>query len=157
MRLIYFYRLIQLSISIIRILVKMYHLVLSVSVGPLHSSVLVQSLTCVRLFATPRIAALQASLSITNSWSSLSLTSIESVMSSSHLILCRPLLLLPPNPSQHQDYEIMKLLRKYKTMNEKWWQTLSKMLIHFYHFRDQIIILPGGLKLRWNEVDSRHR
>ena len=52
---------------------------------------------------------------------------------------------------------IKKLLRKYKKMNEKRWQTLSKMLIHFYHFRDQTIILPGGLKLRWNEVDSRHR
>ena len=44
----------------------------------------------------------QASLSITNSRCSPSLTSIESVMPSSHLILCRPLLLLPPNPSQHQ-------------------------------------------------------
>jgi len=44
----------------------------------------------------------QASLSITNSWSSLKLMSIESVMPSSHLILCHPLLLLPPNPSQHQ-------------------------------------------------------
>ena len=42
--------------------------------------------------------ARQASLSITNSWSSLRLTSIESVMPSSHLILCRPLLLLPPTP-----------------------------------------------------------
>ena len=98
MRLIYFYRLIQLSISIIRILVKMYHLVLSVSVGPLHSSVLVQSLTCVRLFATPRTAALQASLSITNSWSSPKLLSIELVMPSTHLILCRSLLLLPLIP-----------------------------------------------------------
>ena len=58
----------------------------------------VQSLSRVRLFATPRIAARQASLSITNSWSSLSLRSIESVMPSSHLILCRPLLLLPPIP-----------------------------------------------------------
>ena len=48
--------------------------------------------------ATPRIAARQASLSITNSRSSLRLTSIESVMPSSHLILCRPLLLLPPIP-----------------------------------------------------------
>ena len=48
--------------------------------------------------ATPRIAARQASLSITNSRSSLKLTSIESVMPSSHLILCCPLLLLPPIP-----------------------------------------------------------
>jgi len=58
----------------------------------------VQSLSRVRLFATPRIAARQASLSITNSQSSLRLTSIESVMPSSHLSLCRPLLLLPPIP-----------------------------------------------------------
>ena len=58
----------------------------------------VQSLRRVRLFATPWIAARQASLSITISWSSLRLTSIESVMPSSHLILGRLLLLLPPIP-----------------------------------------------------------
>ena len=58
----------------------------------------VQSLSRVRLFATPWIAARQASLSITNSRSSLKFMSIESVMPSSHLILCRPLLLLPPIP-----------------------------------------------------------
>ena len=57
-----------------------------------------QSLSRVRLFATQWITARQASLSITNSRSSLRLTSIESVMPSSHLILCRPLLLLPPIP-----------------------------------------------------------
>ena len=57
-----------------------------------------QSLNHVWLFATPWIAARQASLSITNSLSSLKLTSIELVMPSSHLILCRPLLLLPPIP-----------------------------------------------------------
>ena len=58
----------------------------------------VESLSRVRLFATPRTAALQASLSITNSWSLLKLMSIESVMPSNHLILCHPLLLLPPTP-----------------------------------------------------------
>ena len=58
----------------------------------------VQSLSCVRLFANPGIAAPQASLSITNSQSSLKPMSIESVMPSNHLILCRPLLLLPPSP-----------------------------------------------------------
>ena len=56
----------------------------------------VQSLSCIWLFATPWAAARQASLSITNFWSSLKLTSIESVMLSSHLILCCLLLLLPP-------------------------------------------------------------
>ena len=58
----------------------------------------VQSFSRVRLFATPLIAVRQASLSITNSRSSLRLTSIESVMPSSHLILCRPLFLLPLIP-----------------------------------------------------------
>ena len=57
-----------------------------------------QSFSHVRLFATPWSAAHQASLSITNSQSSPRLMSIESVMPSSHLILCRPLLLLPPIP-----------------------------------------------------------
>ena len=56
----------------------------------------VQSLSRVQLFATPWTAARQASLSITNSRSSPKLMYIESVMPSSHLILCRPLLLLPP-------------------------------------------------------------
>ena len=66
-----------------------------------HASKLVQSvqsLSCVRLFAIPWIAARQASLFITNYQSSLRFTSIESMMPSSHLILCRPLLLLPPIP-----------------------------------------------------------
>ena len=56
---------------------------------------LVQSLSHVRIFATPQAAARQASQSITNSWSLLKLMSIESVMSSNHLIFCHSLLLLP--------------------------------------------------------------
>ena len=76
-------------------------------VGAIHMFILlsiiewfssVQSLGRVLLFATPWMAACQASLSITISRSSLKLTSIKSVMPSSHLILGRPLLLLPPNP-----------------------------------------------------------
>ena len=55
----------------------------------------VQLLSHVRLFATPWITAHQASLSITNSWSSLKLMSIESVMPSNHLIFCNPYLLPP--------------------------------------------------------------
>ena len=62
------------------------------------SSVEFQSLSRVQLFATPWTTACQAALSITNSQSSLKLTSLELVMPSSHLILCRPLLLLPPIP-----------------------------------------------------------
>ena len=65
--------------------------VLPLSVVQLSS---VQSLSHIRLFVTPRTAACQASLSITNSWSLLKLMSIELVMPSSHLILGHPLLLL---------------------------------------------------------------
>ena len=65
----------------------------------MHTSIhLFQSLSPGQLGATPWIAARQASLSITSSWSLLKLMSIESVMPSSHLILCRPRLLLPPIP-----------------------------------------------------------
>ena len=71
----------------------------------------VQLLSHVRLFATPWIAARQASLSITNSRSSVRLTSIESVMPSSHLILCHPLLLLPPIPPSIRDFSNESTLR----------------------------------------------
>ena len=73
-----------------------------------------QSLSHVRLFVTPWIAARQASLSITNSRSSLRLTSIESVMPSSHLILCRPLLLLPPIPPS------IRVFSKESTLRMRW-------------------------------------
>ena len=66
------------------------------SLSTMFSSV--RSLSCVRLFATPWTTAHQASLSITNSRSLPKLMSIESLMQFSHLILCRPLLLLPPIP-----------------------------------------------------------
>ena len=71
----------------------------------------VQSLSRVRLFATPWIAARQASLSITNSRSSLRFTSIESVMPSSHLILCHLLLLLPPVPPSIRVFSSESTLR----------------------------------------------
>ena len=61
----------------------------------MYTFISVQSLSRVRLFATPWTAALQSSLFITKSWSLPKLMSIESVMPSNHLILCRPLLLLP--------------------------------------------------------------
>jgi len=69
----------------------------------------VQSLSCVWLFAIPWIAAHQASLFITNSRSSLRLMSIESVMPSSHLILCCPLLLLPPTLPASQSFPVSQL------------------------------------------------
>ena len=74
----------------------------------------VQSLSHVRLFATPWFAARQASLSITNPQSSLRFTSVESVMPSSHLILCRPLLLLPPIPPS------IRVLSKESTLRMRW-------------------------------------
>ena len=74
----------------------------------------VQSLSCVRLFATPWITACQASLSITSSWSSLRLTSIESVMPSRHLILCHPLLLLPPIPPR------IRVFSNESTLHMRW-------------------------------------
>ena len=69
----------------------------------------VQSLSRVQLFATPWTAAHQASLSITNSRSSLRLTSIELVMPSSHLILGRPLLLKPPIPPSIRVFPMSQL------------------------------------------------
>ena len=71
----------------------------------------VQLLSCVRLFMTPWVAACQASLSITNSWSSLRVASIESVMPSSHLILYHPLLLLPPIPPSIEVFSNESALR----------------------------------------------
>ena len=68
-----------------------------------------QSLSRVRLFATPWIAARQASLSITNSRSSPKLTSIQSVMPSSHLILCCPLLLLSPTLPASESFLVSQL------------------------------------------------
>ena len=69
----------------------------------------VQSLSCVWLFVTPWIAARQASQSITNSRSLLKLMPIESVMPSSHLIPCRPLLLLPPIPPSIRVFPVSEL------------------------------------------------
>ena len=74
----------------------------------------VQLLGSVRLFVTPWIAAHQASLSITNSRSSLKLTSIESVLPSSHLIICRPLLFLPPIPPS------IRIFSNESTLHMRW-------------------------------------
>ena len=72
------------------------------------------SLSRAQLFATPWIAAHQASLSITNTWSSLRLTSIESVIPSSHLILCCSLLLLPPIPPR------IRVFSNESTLHMRW-------------------------------------
>ena len=79
----------------------------------------VQLLSHVRLFATLWIAACQASLSITNSQSLPKLMSIESVMPSSHLILCRPLFLLPPIPPS------IRVFSNESTLHMRWPKYLS--------------------------------
>ena len=102
----------------------------------------VQSLSCVRLFATPWIAARQASLSITNSQSSLRLTSIESVMPSSHLTLCHPLLLLPPIPPS------IRVFSSESTLHIKWPK--------YWSFSFSIIPsreIPGLTSLRMDWLD----
>ena len=71
----------------------------------------IQSLSRVRLVENPWIAARQASLSITNSQSSPKLMSIELVMPSNHLILCRPLLLLPSIPPSIRVFSSESALR----------------------------------------------
>ena len=102
----------------------------------------VQSLSRVRLFSTPWIAARQASLSITNSRSSPKLMSIESVMPSSHLILYRPLLLLPPIPPSIRVFS-----------NES---TLSMRWPKYWSFSFSIIPskeIPGLISFRMDWLD----
>ena len=96
----------------------------------------VQSLSRVRLFVTPWITARQASLSINISRSSLKLTSIELVMPSSHLILCRPLLLLPPIPPS---------IRVFPNDSTKWLahNLLVLLVLSFYFHWD--VVLTGLL------------
>ena len=111
----------------------------------------VQSLSCVWLFATPWIAARQASLSITTSRSSLRLMSIVSVMPSSHLILCSPLLLLPPIPPS------IRVFSNESTLHMRWskyWSFSfsiipSKEIPGLISFRmDWFIISPSNLYSR---------
>ena len=102
----------------------------------------VQSLSRVWLFATPWIAERQASLSITNFQSSLSLTSIKSVMPYSHLILCRPLLLLPPIPSS------IRVFSNESTLRMKWPE--------YWSFSFSIIPskeIPGLISFRMDWLD----
>ena len=105
----------------------------------------VQSLSRVQLFVIPWIAARQASLSITNSRSSPRLTSIESVMPSSHLILCRPLLPLPPIPPS------IRVFSNESTLHMRWpkyWSFSfsiipSKEIPRLISFRMDWLDLPG--------------
>ena len=102
----------------------------------------VQSLNPVRLFVTPWITARHASLSITNSQSSLRLKSIESVMPSSHFILCRPLLLLTPIPPSSRVF-----------FNES---TICMKWPKYWSFSFSIILskeIPGLISFRMHWLD----
>ena len=103
----------------------------------------IQSLNHVQLFATPWIAACQASLSITNSQSLPKLMSIESVMPSSHLILCRPLLLLPPIPPS------IRVFSNESTLCMRWPKYSSNCTKPWY-----IYIKKYNSALRRNELSS---
>ena len=102
----------------------------------------VQLLSRVRLFATPWIAACQASLSSTNSQSSLRLTSIESVMPSSHLILYRPLLLLPQIPPS------IRVFSNESTLRSRWpkYWSFSLSIIPSHE-------IPGLISFRMDGLD----
>ena len=102
----------------------------------------VQSLSHVRLFVTPWMAAHQASLSITNSRSSLSLASIKSVMPSRRLILCCPFLFLPPIPPS------IKVFSSESTLHMKW--------PNYWSFRFSTIPskeIPGLISFRMDWLD----
>ena len=99
----------------------------------------VQLLNRVRLFATPWFAGRQASLSITNSQSSLRLTSIESVIPSSYLILCRPLILLPPIPPS------IRVFSNESTLCMRWPSTEVSALASFRSKKSQADLLHNGL------------
>ena len=102
----------------------------------------VQLLSRVQLFATPWIAARQASLCITNSQSSLKLTSIKSVMRSSHLILFCPLLLLPPIPPS------IRVFSNESTLHMRWpkYQSFSFSIILSKE-------IPGLISFRMDWLD----
>ena len=99
-----------------------------------------QSLSCVRLFATPWIAARQASLSITNSRSSPRLTSIKSVMPSNHLILCRPLLLRKKSNCEFYR-ETWQFGNKQRALNI---QVNSIRNLSFYYWAKKHILNPSS-------------
>ena len=103
----------------------------------------IQSLSHVRLFVTLQITARQASLSITNSWRLLKLMSIESVMPSSHLIICHPLLLLPPTPPSIRVFSNESTPRKVAKVLEFWLQHPSfQWTSRTYFLQDGLVGSP---------------
>ena len=108
-----------------------------------------QSLSCVWLIATPWIAARQASLSITNSPNSLKLMSIESVMPSSHLILCRHLFLLPSIPPSFRVFPNESTLHIGKNTALTTWNFVGKVTSLLFNMLSKLVItfLPRSKRL----------
>ena len=102
----------------------------------------IQSLSHVQLFVTLQITARQASLSITNSWRLLKLMSIESVMPSSHLIICHPLLLLPPTPPSIRVFSSESTLRM-------WWPQYWSFIFNISPSNEH----PGLISFRMDWLD----
>ena len=120
----------------------------------------VQLLSRVWLSATPWITACQASLSITNSWSLLKLMSIKSVILTSHLILCCPLLLLPPIPPS------IRVFSNESTLHMRWpkyWSFSYSIspsnehlgLISFRMDRLDLLAVQGTLKSLFQHYSSK--
>ena len=116
--------------------------------GSLNS---VQSFIHVWLFATPWIAACQVSLSITNSWSLLKLMSTELVMLSSHLMLCCPLLLLPPIPPS------IRVFSNESTFRMRWpkYWSFSFIISPSNEYLWLISFRMDWLELLWSPRDSQ--
>ena len=128
----------------------------------------VHSLSRVWLFVTPWTAACQASLSITNSWSLPKLTSIESVIPSNHLILCRPLLLLPsifPSIRVFSNESFLSEVGHYHTINlvsktETWFSWVSMTMWWSYHWSSKTRVLrywntkPRSIPHMWTQKKS---
>ena len=117
----------------------------------------VQSLSCVRLFATPWTAARQDPLSIANSWSLLKLMSIESVMPSNHLNLCRPLLLPPsifPSIRVFSD-ELALRIRWPEHCNFSFSTSPSSDYSGLISFRTDLFALQGNLRSLLQHLSSK--
>ena len=123
----------------------------SIDIYPQIHYIVVQSLSCVLLFATPWTAARQASLSFPISWSLLKFMFIESVRPSNHLVLCRPLFLLP---SIFPSIEVFSNESALRIRWPKYWSfgfrispsTEYSGLISFGIDRFDLLVVHGSLK-----------
>ena len=111
-----------------------------------EKNAVVSSLSRVWLFLTPWIAAHQASLSITNSWSLLKLMPVESVMPSNHLILCCPLLLLPSISSS------IKVFSSELTLHIRWPKDWSFLKMYYFVAGNN----KSTKKLHFQQLEDSH-